>query len=62
MSTMKRLVSLCLCLVMVAAYCLLPVQAVDPFRGVKSPTLVKWGGIWYYVKNGEVCMDTTLCI
>ena len=60
MSLCKRLVSLCLCLAMLAAFLLIPVQSASAFAGVKGPTLVKQNGIWYYVKNGAVCKDTTL--
>ena len=60
MSLCKRLVSLCLCLAMLAAFLLIPVQSATSFAGVKGPTLVKQNGIWYYVKDGAVCKDTTL--
>ena len=60
MSTFKRLVSLCLCLAMLGAFLLIPVQSASNFAGIKGPTLVKQNGIWYYVKDGAVCKDTTL--
>ena len=67
MSLFKRILSLCLCLVLLGGFCAAPLQSLaaeaarsSAFAGIKGPTLVKQDGIWYYVKNGAVCYDTTL--
>jgi hypothetical protein len=59
MSVFKRVICLCLVFTLVSAFFLIPAQAAS-FSGVKGPTLVKQNGIWYYVKNGAVCYDTSL--
>ena len=60
MSMFKRVCLLFLCLVLLIGLCPREALAASPFEGVKGPTLVKQDGIWYYVKDGAVCYDTTL--
>ena len=60
MLTLKRIAALCLCLVLLVGLCPKEAFAAPSFKGVKGPTLVKYSGTWYYVKNGTVCYDTTL--
>ena len=60
MSMFKRVCLLFLCLVLLIGLCPREALAASPFAGVKGPTLVKQDGIWYYVKDGAVCYDTTL--
>ena len=63
MGNFKRFATLVLALVLLLGVCLPALsngaKAAD-FSSVKGPTLVKSGGIWYYVKDGKICNVTTL--
>ena len=69
MTMFKRITGLCLCLLLLVSFCPSPqfVRAAvetkagaSAFTGIQGPTLVKEDSVWYYVKNGAICYDTTL--
>ena len=63
MRNLKRFLALALVAVMLPVVCLPALSnraEATSFSGVKGPTLVKSNGVWYYVKDGQVCNVTTL--
>ena len=63
MAHFKKALSLLLVAVLFASCVILMpgnTTAADPLQNIQGPTLVKQDGIWYYVKDGQVCRDTTL--